>query len=94
MTLSDEQKAAIQTRVVGDLKQSCLDLAAAAGELFDLFDQHGLEAAWEGPLVVARMEKAHNHIADFLRRQATQRMLALGVSPEALARMVVQGEQT
>jgi hypothetical protein len=86
--VDDSQRAAIQSRVIGDLKQSCLDLAAAAGDLFDLFDQHGLEAAWEGPLVVARMEKAHNHITDFLRHQATRRMLALGVSPEALARMV------
>jgi hypothetical protein len=91
MALSEEQKAAIQKRLVDDLKQNCLDLAEAAGEMFDLFDQYGSEAAWRGPgpFVVARMVKAHEALTGFLRRQAVQRMIALGFSPEELARIDV-----
>lgn len=76
---------------VTDLKQACLDLSNRALELFDRFDEHGLEAAWvrDGVLVVARMEQAHEVVRSFLERQATRRMLALGVTPEQLARITM-----
>ena len=90
--MTPEEKARIQAAVVGNLKQACLDLSAAATDLFDRFDEHGIEAAWEGngALVVVRMQKAHEELRSFLSRQALQRMTALGISPETLARMDVR----
>lgn len=71
---------------LAELKQACLDLAGAAGELFDRFEEHGYEAAWEGDgvLVVMRMEEAHEKIRGFLAHQSTSRLIALGVNPATL----------
>lgn len=73
---------------VSELKQSCLDLSKSALELYDRFEEHGLEAAWEGDgaLVVVRMSDAHEVLRQFLLTQSTLRLLALGVSPADLLR--------
>lgn len=90
--MTPEEKARLQAVVVSNLKQSCLDLSGAVMDLFDRFDEHGLEAAWagDGALVVMRMQKAHEELRSFLARQVTQRMLALGVDAETLARMDIR----
>ncbi len=77
----EHDRQRIQKAVVDDLKQACLDLSAAAGELFDRFDEHGIEAAWkgDGALIVIQMQKAHEELRSFLSRQAIQRMVALGL---------------
>lgn len=85
MALTDDQKAAIQARLVGDLKQACLDLSAAAGEMFALFDAEGVDGLWVNPMPLVRMQQAYASLTDPLRRQAAQRLLALGLGPERLA---------
>lgn len=77
---------------LGDLKQACLDLSNAALALFDAFERDGYEAMWvqdnaDGLRAVMAMQNAHNTLADFLRGQSVRRMLALGVSPEALLKL-------
>ena len=90
--MNDAEKEVIRKRVVGDLKQACLDLSREAMVLFDRFEEYGIEAAWEsdGAVVIMRMEEAHEILRSFLAQQATSRMLALGVTPENLARMVMR----
>ena len=88
MPMTDEQKAVIRQRQVNDLKQACLDLANAGGELFDRLDEHGLEAAWvgDGALVVMRMAKAYEDLRQFLADQSVRRLVALGVPAASLLR--------
>lgn len=86
--MNENDRNGLRETVVGDLKQACLDLSAASIELFDHFEQHGLEAAWEGDgvLVVMRMQKAHEALRSFLERQAVRRMVALGIPLDSMTR--------
>jgi hypothetical protein len=74
---------------VVELKQACIDLANAANELFDRFDEHGYEAAWEGDgaLVVLKMQQAHEVLREFLSLQAIRRLRGLGLTFEQIAGM-------
>lgn len=71
------------------LKQACLDLSKAGTDLFDAFDEHGFEAAWEGDnvFIIVRLQDSFEVLRSFFSQQATSRMLALGISPEQLAQM-------
>jgi hypothetical protein len=74
---------------LSELKQACLDLSKVGTDLFDLFDEHGLEGAWNPEVipVILRLQEAHGTLIDFLSGQVTRRMLALGVSPAEIFRM-------
>lgn len=62
-----------------DQLQACLDLHAAAMEMFDLIDGDGdLLDHSELPSLIRRMEVAHRNVLDPIERRATQRLLMLG----------------
>ncbi len=73
-----------------DMKQACLDLSSAAIALFDLLEEKGdmapLEDIGDMLKLVALVDKT-TEIREYYFRRNVQRMLALGVSPEALLRM-------
>lgn len=79
------------SQVVSDLKQACIDLSNTALAMFDAFEKHGLEAAWEDPFLIKQFMEDHERIRGFIQRQVNQRMLALGVSPERLLKMAKGG---
>jgi len=73
---------------ITELKQACIDMSNAALALFDLFDEHGTEALYAGPdaLCIVTLQRRFEFVRACLMRQATARVTALGISPEALAR--------
>lgn len=70
------------------MKQACLDLSKHALALYDRLEEHGAEAAWkgDGALIVVRLARSYEALRDPLSRQATNRLLAMGVPPEQLLR--------
>lgn len=73
------------------MKQACLDLSNAAIALFDLIEEKGdmapLDSLDDLPTLMKVINEA-NHIRDYYNRRNIQRMLALGVSPDHLMKMV------
>lgn len=77
-----------------DIKQACLDLSNAAIALFDLVEADGIDAPMDGIeniLKLKAMVDASEVIRGYYARRNISRMLALGVSPETLARMDARG---
>lgn len=74
-----------------EMKQICLDLSKAAGTLFDIIDEKDdINAVMDGALGVLALAEVMintNKMREYYARQNIQRMLALGISPEELARM-------
>lgn len=77
--MDPEQQAVIEARMVNDLKQACLDLAKAAGELFDRFEEHGLQAAFraDGAAVVVELATSFKEVQGFLLQQAEMNLRGL-----------------
>lgn len=75
-----------------DIKQACLDLSNAAMALFDEVEKRGMEGGWtaSGVMALVKMSTSYERIREPFARMATRRMLALGVSREQLAEMVVR----
>lgn len=73
-----------------DIKQACLDLSNSAIALFDIVEEGGDDAALEGMdniLLLTTIVRLSDELREYYFRRNVQRMLALGVSPEALIRM-------
>lgn len=55
--------------------------------MFDVIEEGGNAAPLDNPTTLLNMSKAYEVIRGYYSRRTIQRMLALGVTPEQLARM-------
>ncbi len=70
-----------------DVKQACIDLSTAAIVLFDLIDADGVDAPMDDFVGIAKLVSVVNRAEEIRAYYAVrnvQRILGLGVSPEAL----------
>ncbi len=73
-----------------DIKQLCLDISSAAMALFDMVDEKGVDEPLvdeNGPFILKKLLDPTFEIKEYYLRRSIQRMLALGYSPEMIARM-------
>lgn len=74
-----------------EMKQTCLDLSRAATNLYDIVDGQGIDAPMDELRHILTLQKIvakAEEIRAYYFRRNVQRMLALGVSPESLNKMV------